>query len=79
MLRAAAPEVDSTSIEQHLKVIRTALARIRTMKTKLTELGSCTHAINERLITSRARSKKRFLPSRTHCVLVRQKDPPAST
>ena len=47
MLRAAAPEVDSTSIEQQLKVIRTALARIRTMKTKLTELGSCTHAIDE--------------------------------
>jgi hypothetical protein len=47
MLRAAAPEVDSTSIEQQLKVIRTALGRIRTIKTKLTELGSCTLAIDE--------------------------------
>jgi hypothetical protein len=47
MLRAAAPEVDFTSIEQQLKVIRIALVRIRTMKTKLTELGARTLAIDE--------------------------------
>jgi len=49
MLRAATPEVDPTSIEPQLKVIRTALGRIRTMKTKLTELGSCTLAIYEQV------------------------------
>ena len=47
MLRATSPEVDSASIEQQIKAIRTALGRIRTIKTKLTELGSCTSAIDE--------------------------------
>lgn len=46
-LRAAAPEVDSASIEQQITVIRTALGRIRTIKTKLTELGTCSEVINE--------------------------------
>jgi hypothetical protein len=46
-LRIAAPEVDSASIEQQVKVIRTALGRIRTIKTKLTELGTCADVINE--------------------------------
>jgi len=41
------PEVDCASIEQQTKVIRTALGRIKTIKTKLTELGSCTSAIDE--------------------------------
>jgi len=47
MLRANSAEVDSASIEQQIKVIRTALGRIRTIKTKLSELGSCTSAIDE--------------------------------
>ncbi len=47
MLRATSPEVDSDSIEQQVKAIRTALGRIRTIKTKLTELGSCASAIDE--------------------------------
>src|SRR5437773_12110074 len=38
MLRATSPEVDSAPIEQQIKVIRTALGRIRTIKTKLPEL-----------------------------------------
>jgi hypothetical protein len=38
MLRATSPEVDSASIKQQIKVIRTVLGRIRTIKTKLTEL-----------------------------------------
>jgi hypothetical protein len=46
-LRAAAPEVDSASIEQQVKAIRTSLGRIRTIKTKLTELGSCSDVIDE--------------------------------
>lgn len=46
-LRAAAPEVDSSSIEQQVKAIRTALGRIRTIKTKLTELGACSDVIDE--------------------------------
>lgn len=46
-LRAAAPEVDSALIEQQVKAIRTALGRIRTIKTKLTELGSCSNVIDE--------------------------------
>lgn len=46
-LRAAAPEVDSASIEQQVKAIRTALGRIRTIKTKLTELGACSDVIDE--------------------------------
>jgi hypothetical protein len=46
-LRAVAPEVDSASIQQQLKVIRTALGRIRTIKTKLTELGACSDVIDE--------------------------------
>jgi hypothetical protein len=47
MLRAAAPEVDSASIEQQVKTIRTALGRVRTIKTKLTELGTCSDVIDE--------------------------------
>jgi len=47
MLRAAAPEVDSASIEQQVKSIRTALGRIKTIKTKLTELGACSDVIDE--------------------------------
>jgi hypothetical protein len=46
-LRTAAPEVDSTSIEQQVKAIRTSLGRIRTIKTKLTELGTCSDVIDE--------------------------------
>lgn len=46
-LRMSAPEVDSASIEQQVKVIRTALGRIRTIKTKVTELGTCSEVINE--------------------------------
>lgn len=46
-LRAAAPEVDSGSIEQQVKAIRTSLGRIRTIKTKLTELGACSDVIDE--------------------------------
>lgn len=46
-LRAAAPEVDSASIEQQVKAIRTSLGRIRTIKTKLTELGACSDVIDE--------------------------------
>jgi hypothetical protein len=46
-LRAAAPEVDSASIEQQVKAIRTALGRVRTIKTKLTELGACSDVIDE--------------------------------
>jgi hypothetical protein len=46
-LRIAAPEVDSASIEQQVKVIRTALGRIRIIKTKLTDLGACSGVINE--------------------------------
>jgi hypothetical protein len=47
LLRAAAPEVDSAAIEQQLKIIQTSLRRIRTIKTKLTELGDCADAIGE--------------------------------
>jgi type IV secretory pathway VirB4 component len=46
-LRAAAPEVDSGSIEQQVKAIRTALGRIKTIKSKLTELGACSDVIDE--------------------------------
>lgn len=46
-LREAAPEIDSAAIEQQLKTIQTALGRIRTIKTKLTELASCANAIDE--------------------------------
>jgi hypothetical protein len=46
-LRVSAPEMDSASIEQQVKIIRTALGRIRTIKTKVTELGSCSEVINE--------------------------------
>jgi hypothetical protein len=46
-LRATAPEVDPASIEQQVKTIRTALGRIRTIKTKLTELGACSNVIDE--------------------------------
>jgi hypothetical protein len=46
-LRTAAPEVDAASIEHQVKAIRTALGRIRTIKTKLTELGACSDAIDE--------------------------------
>lgn len=45
-LRAAAPEVDSLSIELQIKSIRTALGRVRTIKTKLTELDACSDAID---------------------------------
>jgi len=44
-LRAAALELDSASIEQHVKTIRTSLGRVRTIKTKLTELGTCSDVI----------------------------------
>lgn len=46
-LRAVSPEVDSASIEQQVEAIRTALGRIRTIKTKVTELGGCTEVIND--------------------------------
>jgi hypothetical protein len=46
-LRAAAPEVDSASIEEQVKAIRTALGRIKTIKTKLTELGACSDVIDD--------------------------------
>lgn len=46
-LRAAAPEVDSAAIEEQVKAIRTALGRIKTIKTKLTELGTCSDVISE--------------------------------
>jgi hypothetical protein len=46
-LRAVSPEVDSASIEQQVETIRTALGRIRTIKTKVTELGGCAEVINE--------------------------------
>ena len=45
----ASPEVDSGSIEQQVEAIRTALGRIRTIKTKVTELGGCAELINEQL------------------------------
>jgi len=47
VLREAAPEVDSASIEQQVKAIRTALGRIRTIKTRLTEAHACSNAIDE--------------------------------
>jgi hypothetical protein len=46
-LRATAPEVDSASIEEQVKAIRTALGRIKTIKTKLTELGACSDVIDD--------------------------------
>src|SRR5260370_30518681 len=46
-LRAVSPEVDSTSIEQQVEAIRTALGRIRTIKTKVTELAGWAEGINE--------------------------------
>jgi hypothetical protein len=46
-LRAVSPEVDSASTEQQVEAIRTALGRIRTIKTKVTELGGCAEVINE--------------------------------
>ena len=54
-LRAVSPEVDSASIEQQVEAIRTALGRIRTIKTKVTELGGCAEVINEQ--TSRLREE----------------------
>lgn len=47
VLRESAPEVDSASIEQQVKAIRTALGRIRTIKTRLTEAHACSNAIDE--------------------------------
>lgn len=44
-LRVEAIELDSASIEQQVKTIRTSLGRIRTIKTKLTELGDCSDVI----------------------------------
>jgi hypothetical protein len=46
-LRAEALEVDSASIEQQVKTIRTSLGRVRSIKTKLTELGACSDVIGE--------------------------------
>ena len=71
MLRAAAPEVDFTSIEQQLKVIRTAVLPIRTMKSKLTELSPRALAIDE---PPHVRNQRIAFFHRGHCVLVRQKD-----
>jgi methyl-accepting chemotaxis protein len=39
--------LDSASIEQQVKTIRTALGRVRTIKSKLTELGACSDVIGE--------------------------------
>jgi hypothetical protein len=39
--------VDSASIEEQVKAIRTALGRIKTIKTKLTELGACSDVIDD--------------------------------
>ncbi|HZP33637.1 MAG TPA: hypothetical protein VFB23_09785 [Candidatus Acidoferrales bacterium] len=47
ILREAAPEIDSVAVEKQLKNIHTALGRVRTIKTKLTELGGCADAIDE--------------------------------
>jgi hypothetical protein len=57
-LRAVAPEVDSASIEQQVKAIRTALGRIRTIKTKLTELGGCADVIDEQAAQLREEIKE---------------------
>jgi hypothetical protein len=46
-LRAATPQVDSACVEQQLKAIRTALGRIRTIKTKVTDLGGCADVIDQ--------------------------------
>ena len=46
-LRAEALEVDSASIDQQVKTIRTSLGRVRAIKTKLTELGACSDVIGE--------------------------------
>ena len=47
LLREAAPEIDSVAVEQQLKNIHSALGRVRTIKTKLTELGGCADVIDE--------------------------------
>jgi hypothetical protein len=47
ILREVAPEIDSVAVEKQLKNIHTALGRVRTIKTKLTELGGCADAIDE--------------------------------
>ena len=44
-LRAEALELESASIEQQVKTIRRSLGRVRTIKTKLTELGACSDVI----------------------------------
>jgi hypothetical protein len=44
---SVSPEVGSASIEQQVEAIRAALGRIRTIKTKVTELGGCADVINE--------------------------------
>lgn len=47
VLREVAPEIDSVAVEKQVKNIHTALGRVRTIKTKLTELGGCAEAIDE--------------------------------
>jgi hypothetical protein len=47
ILREVAPEIDSVAVEKQLKNIHTSLGRVRTIKTKLTELGGCADAIGE--------------------------------
>ena len=46
-LREEAPEVDTASVEQQVRTIRTSLGRIKTVKTKLSEIDACTGSIAE--------------------------------
>jgi hypothetical protein len=46
-LREEAPEVDTASVEQQARTIRTSLGRIKTVKTKLTAIDACSGSIGE--------------------------------
>jgi hypothetical protein len=48
-LRAAAPEIDFAKIEQQVTAIRTSLGRIKTIKSKATELNLCSTAIDQQI------------------------------
>jgi hypothetical protein len=45
--REEAPEVDTASVEQQAGTIRTSLGRIKTVKSKLTEIDACSANIGE--------------------------------
>jgi len=47
-LREEAPEVDTASVEQQARTIRTSLGRIKTVKTKLTAIDACSGSIGVR-------------------------------